>query len=447
MSREVTNILSTGIDIYNIIICLVMILYLGKKARNNRHTFFFMCLCITVLIFNIGDISNWIAEGNDKPWKIPALRIFAFIYYFCIPFTFLFLEKYIEEYVKPYKISAWYSKIIIFLTVLFLLGVVLTPFTGLYYRISDDNYYFRGDYYFLCEFFYAFFYISCVVIVIKNKSHFRTKILISFLLYSFIPICMHIIQIKFAMLSLTNTGMTISILLILLNSHSELQKSFENVENEVLKKERRILKLQEHTIISLSNLLENRDIETSMHAQRTAIYVEHIARQTLRDGFYTDILNEEYIRHMIKAAPMHDIGKIVVSDLILRKQDKLTEEEFEMMKAHTIEGARIIRKIFTVYESEKYLDIAVSMAKSHHEKWDGSGYPENLSGENIPLCARIMAIADVFDALVFERCYKRSMSLEDAFSIIAHEKGTHFDPILVDELLKMKDYFNTIIQV
>lgn len=163
-----------------------------------------------------------------------------------------------------------------------------------------------------------------------------------------------------------------------------------------------------------------------------------LAKNTRQMGYYTDILTDEYIELLVRAAPMHDIGKISISDLILRKQGKLTPEEFDIMKDHASEGGRIIRSVMSDIENKDYVDMAAQVAECHHEKWDGSGYPKGLCGEEIPLCARIMAIADVFDALVSKRCYKEAFSFDKAFGIIAGSSGTHFDPILTDVFLKMR---------
>ena len=163
--------------------------------------------------------------------------------------------------------------------------------------------------------------------------------------------------------------------------------------------------------------------------------MEAIARQLMKEGFYADQLSEDYIARLKRSAPLHDIGKIAISDLILNKPGKLTDEEFEIMKTHTTEGWKILQKIVEntgdTMEAE-YLKEAVEMAHYHHEKWDGSGYPTKIKGEEIPLSARIMAVADVFDALVAERVYKKPFTFEKAMAIITEGAGKHFDPNVVE---------------
>ena len=244
---------------------------------------------------------------------------------------------------------------------------------------------------------------------------------------------------------ITITTAVIICIFICVSLASQLEKYKDRLEEELDAKNReliehneRIIKIQSSTISGLANLIESRDGETGGHIIRTSRYVEMLAKNTRQMGYYTDILTDEYIELLVRAAPMHDIGKISISDLILRKQGKLTPEEFDIMKDHASEGGRIIRSVMSDIENKDYVDMAVQVAECHHEKWDGSGYPKGLCGEEIPLCARIMAIADVFDALVSKRCYKEAFSFDKAFGIIAGSSGTHFDPILTDVFLKMR---------
>jgi len=199
-----------------------------------------------------------------------------------------------------------------------------------------------------------------------------------------------------------------------------------------------LIKLQDGIIISIANLIEDRDLETGEHVKRTSYYVELLARRAKAEGLYKDVLTDEYIERLTKAAPLHDIGKISVSDSILLKPGKLTKEEFEMMKRHALDGGSIIRQVFGGLEDEEYVSMAADVATAHHEKWDGSGYCQGLAGEDIPLCARIMAIADVFDALISKRCYKEAFPLDKAFGIIDESSGNHFDPELAKVFIGLR---------
>lgn len=185
--------------------------------------------------------------------------------------------------------------------------------------------------------------------------------------------------------------------------------------------------LQKALIFAMANLVENRDENTGGHIQRTSRYVEIIAEKLKKDKKYKKILTDEYVEDMVIAAPLHDVGKIHISDAILNKPGKLDDEEFSIMKTHAAAGGEIIAQIEETTGNIEYLKIAKEMAKYHHERMDGKGYPYGLEGNDIPLCARILAVADVFDALVSKRCYKDAMPIDKAFSIIEEEKGSHFD--------------------
>ena len=202
-----------------------------------------------------------------------------------------------------------------------------------------------------------------------------------------------------------------------------------------------ISKLQNGLILVLADMVESRDTCTGQHVRKTAAYSEIIMRELMREGVYADTLTEEYISDVINSAPLHDIGKIKVSDLILNKPGRLTDEEFAVMKTHTIEGAHVIEHAMKMVSEEDspYLKEADNLAMYHHEKWNGSGYPVGLKGEEIPLSARIMAVADVFDALVSKRSYKDGLSYEKAMEIIEAGSGSHFDPAIVHAFAEAGD--------
>lgn len=194
----------------------------------------------------------------------------------------------------------------------------------------------------------------------------------------------------------------------------------------------RLSGMQSGMITFMAEVVENRDDNTGGHIRRTAKYVEVIARELKKKGKYNDILTDRYVEDMIISAPLHDIGKIHIPDAVLNKPGKLEPEEFEIMKTHTTAGEELLIHAKSELGESAYLNMAVEMAAYHHEKWNGQGYPYGKNGEEIPLCARIMAVADVFDALTSKRCYKSAMPLEKAYSIIREGSGTHFDPDVVE---------------
>ena len=200
------------------------------------------------------------------------------------------------------------------------------------------------------------------------------------------------------------------------------------LEEEVAEKTAHIVTMHDKLILGMATMVESRDNSTGGHIRRTSEGVRLLIEAIREDDAFD--LDDEFCRRLIKAAPMHDLGKIAVDDAVLRKPGRFTPEEFEKMKAHAAEGARIVHEILRGVEDDDFRRIAGNVAHYHHERWDGSGYPEGLKGEDIPLEARIMAIADVYDALVSKRVYKESMSFEQADSIIMDGMGKHFDPRL-----------------
>lgn len=218
----------------------------------------------------------------------------------------------------------------------------------------------------------------------------------------------------------------------------DLEGAVKEQAEEILKKNIKIMKIQREVIVSMANLIESRDGSTGEHVKRTAIFVKLIAQNLMENHMFEETLTKEYFENICKAAPMHDIGKITVPDYILKSTGNLSDEEFKIMKNHSVEGGKIIRETLGKIEDQNYIDIAANMATYHHEKWDGSGYPEGRSGEDIPLCARIMAVADVFDALAFKRYYKDALSLDATFDIIEESCGTHFDPVVADALCNVR---------
>ncbi|MGN0480834.1 MAG: HD domain-containing phosphohydrolase [Lachnospiraceae bacterium] len=216
-----------------------------------------------------------------------------------------------------------------------------------------------------------------------------------------------------------------------------VEKYNENLEHDVNVKTEKIRNMQDDIIISMASIVENRDSNTGGHTARTSDVVRIFVNHLLDKKVY-DTLTPETARCIIKAAPLHDFGKIAIADVVLNKPGKFTEEEYNEMKKHSAKGAVIVERILQNSDDEAFKKIAVNIAHYHHEKWNGKGYPEGLSGEAIPFEARIMALADVFDALVSKRVYKESLGYDEAFSIIEESCASHFDPLLCREFLECR---------
>ena len=209
-----------------------------------------------------------------------------------------------------------------------------------------------------------------------------------------------------------------------------------DLREEVKQKTQHIVEMHDKLILSMATMVESRDNSTGGHIRRTSDVVRILVDEMKKDESLG--LSEEFCRNIIKAAPMHDLGKIAVDDAILRKPGRFTDEEFEKMKAHAAEGAKIVHKILEGTDDINFHIIAENVAHYHHERWDGSGYPEHLEGDDIPFEARIMAVADVYDALVSKRVYKEKMSYEKANAIIMDGMGKHFDKRLEPYYVKVR---------
>ncbi len=209
--------------------------------------------------------------------------------------------------------------------------------------------------------------------------------------------------------------------------------------DEIRSQSEKITEMQDGLIMVIAEVVESRDRCTGEHVRKTARYVELILRQLKAEGRFPDVLTEDYIRGVVRSAPLHDVGKIRIPDAILNKTGKLTEEEYRIMKTHTTEGTGIIDQAIRIVPDPLYLEETRNLAKYHHENWDGSGYPCGLRGEEIPLSARVMAVADVFDALVSARSYKEGFSCDSAFGMIREGAGSRFDPVIVDAFLRQRE--------
>ena len=217
------------------------------------------------------------------------------------------------------------------------------------------------------------------------------------------------------------------------------------LEIQVANRTQEIIDLQDVTTLSLASLAETRDVVTGHHIGRTQLYIGILAKALKEDPKFSDILTDQMIELFVKSAPLHDIGKVGIPDNILLKPGRLTSAEFEIMKKHSAIGRSAIENAeFQLGKKVEFLRYAKENAYSHHEKWDGSGYPEGIKGCAIPICARLMAVADVYDALVSKRVYKTAMSHEKARTIIMEGRGTHFDPDIADVFLKHNLEFRAI---
>lgn len=219
-----------------------------------------------------------------------------------------------------------------------------------------------------------------------------------------------------------------------IQNHLELKAHRDNLEQMVADQVRETTDSHLSTILAMSKLAESRDGETGYHLEKTRQYCRILAAHLAQLGLYQEIVDDDFVHSIYQASPLHDIGKVAIPDQVLKKADRLTEDEYEIMKSHTLRGAETLASVSDLHPGNAFLKLGMEIARWHHEKWDGSGYPDQLCGAQIPLSARIMAVADVYDALTSERCYKAAMSHQEALDIIRSQSGKHFEPALVAAL-------------
>lgn len=242
------------------------------------------------------------------------------------------------------------------------------------------------------------------------------------------------------------------ILLARVDTHMQLKAARAMLKDErshvaylIAEATREVALMQDATVIAMASLAESRDQDTGNHIRRTQHYVAALARELRFNARYTAELSDDNIALLFKAAPLHDIGKVGVPDTILLKPGRLTDDEFEIMKLHTVYGRDAIAGVErTLGGSNQFLRYAGEIAYSHQEHWDGSGYPQGLMGEAIPLSARLMAVADVYDALISPRSYRPAFTHETAVELIRQARGEHFDPEVVDAMLAIEEKFKII---
>lgn len=217
------------------------------------------------------------------------------------------------------------------------------------------------------------------------------------------------------------------------------------LNHEVAEKTEHIEQIQRKIVLGMANMIENRDNNTGGHVKRTSDVIQILVEEILANGYVK--LDKVLARDIVRAAPMHDLGKISIDSSILNKPTQLTEEEYEVMKTHSALSGEMVMILLDGVEEEHFVRVAYNVARYHHERWDGQGYPDGLVGETIPLEARIMAVADVYDTLVSERVYKKPLSFEEASRIMLEDMGTHFDPNMRSVFLgcreKLEQYYST----
>lgn len=271
----------------------------------------------------------------------------------------------------------------------------------------------------------AVYCITTIVIIAKRYRYISKKKIESLATTLFFIVIIMTLQIIFPESLLSSIALIMVTISIYINMENPAIHGLEHYHHEM--------------VMGFATLVENKDDNTGGHIRRSSAYAVLIAKNLRKNEKYKPLITKDYLDNLSQSAPMHDIGKIGIPDAILQKPGKLTAEEFEKMKEHPVIGGKIIQDTFGHLIDDEYETMAFQVARHHHEKWNGKGYPDGLSGENIPLCARIMAVADVFDAVSAKRCYRDAMPLEECYRIITGGRGSDFDPDIVDAFMLNTD--------
>jgi response regulator RpfG family c-di-GMP phosphodiesterase len=281
------------------------------------------------------------------------------------------------------------------------------------------------------------------VMVIQDETHFALGAMM--LLFLLVMLSSGHFLNKFIVLSLRQRFENESLALQLASMNDVLEHKVEERTAQLLRKTNEVSQIRDVTIMALASLAETRDNETGNHLKRTQNYMRALAMKLRNHPRFMDFLTDDNIESLYKLSPLHDIGKVGIPDAILLKQGKLTPEEFEIMKTHPLLGGNAIAAAESGLPTpNRFLHIAREIANGHHEKWDGSGYPFGLKGDAIPISARLMAVADVYDALISRRIYKMPFTHEEAVAHILQGRGTHFDPDVSDAFQEIKEEFRQI---
>ena len=424
-----------GIDAFGACICAIL-LYGCLRNKETASISFVSMVLLTSFSFTLNELM-WFNVGNPETSR--------YYFYMCMASKFLNLllifafYKYIRNSLmfagKLESITNIAASVLLILSFIAVFSNVFGPIS---YSVDANGIYHKEAYSFLEDIYLIVMSLLTTVLIITKRLSSNKTVAIRQKVAALSFILIPIVQFALTGGAFAYSTQYASVLLSLIMMYCIL---FNEKGVALYESQKQMSKIQKHMIDSLASIIEERDLDTGEHVVRTSDYIKTLALDARKDGIYTDVLTDEYIEFLYNLAPLHDVGKIVVSDTILRKPGKLTDEEREAMKEHAAAGEKIIGSMLEGFTDDERVRFAKDIAAYHHEWWDGSGYPNKLKGEEIPLSARLMAIVDVFDALTSKRCYKECISPEKAFKIIEEESGTHFDPNLVKVLLNHKKDF------
>ncbi|MDY5919316.1 MAG: HD domain-containing protein [Treponema sp.] len=412
--------------------CLVLVLYLeliyiwqttGKNAKVSCNPIFDALMMIIPCLIVFDGVTAWTVNHLEI---VPvSLNLVLHAVFFILLSLFMFVMfLHTLSFIKGFPQKLIF-RFLIFLPFIISVILILVFLPELEFIIGKKVNYSMGISVVVCYLVILLYFILIFVFTVRRIKYLEVRKRINVMSFLFISLLILISQIIFPEILISSLVPAFSLIALYINIEDPVLRRMENYNSEI--------------VTSFATLVESRDSSTGSHVKRTKSYVKILLDEIKTNNLYSSIMTKNFEDKMMNAAPMHDIGKISIPDTILQKPGKLTDEEYSVMKKHSVLGGEIIQEIFKDMDDKEFLNIAYDVTRYHHEKWNGNGYPEGLVGKEIPFSARIMAIADVFDAISAKRCYRDAMPLDKCFAIIKEGKGVDFDPVLTDLFLNAKE--------
>ena len=412
--------------------CLVLVLYLeliyiwqttGKNAKVSCNPIFDALMMIIPCLIVFDGVTAWTVNHLEIVPVSLNLVLHA-VFFILLSLFMLVMFLHTLSFIKGFPQKLIF-RFLIFLPFIISVILILVFLPELEFIIGKKVNYSMGISVVVCYLVILLYFILIFVFTVRRIKYLEVRKRINVMSFLFISLLILISQVIFPEILISSLVPAFSLIALYINIEDPVLRRMKNYNSEI--------------VTSFATLVESRDSSTGSHVKRTKSYVKIILDEIKTNNLYSSIMTKDFEDKMMNAAPMHDIGKISIPDTILQKPGKLTDEEYSVMKKHSVLGGEIIQEIFKDMDDKEFLNIAYDVTRYHHEKWNGNGYPEGLVGKEIPFSARIMAIADVFDAISAKRCYRDAMPLDKCFAIIKEGKGVDFDPVLTDLFLNARE--------
>ena len=412
--------------------CLVLVLYLeliyiwqttGKNAKVSCNPIFDALMMIIPWLIVFDGVTAWTVNHLEIV-PVSLNLVFHAVFFILLSLFMFVMFLHTLSFVKGFPQKLIF-RFLIFLPFIISVILILVFLPELEFIIGKKVNYSMGISVVVCYLVILLYFILIFVFTVRRIKYLEVRKRINVMSFLFISLLILISQIIFPEILISSLVPAFSLIALYINIEDPVLRRMKNYNSEI--------------VTSFATLVESRDSSTGSHVKRTKSYVKILLDEIKTNNLYSSIMTKDFEDKMMNAAPMHDIGKISIPDTILQKPGKLTDEEYSVMKKHSVLGGEIIQEIFKDMDDKEFLNIAYDVTRYHHEKWNGNGYPEGLVGKEIPFSARIMAIADVFDAISAKRCYRDAMPLDKCFAIIKEGKGVDFDPVLTDLFLNAKE--------